>query len=152
MEQVQHLCCPPLSLMREGGTPMFAGETRLADLFHLGEQRHPLYETIAAHLVQRGKMQVTNPCMPHPSFFFPAHCQADRLCDVNVKHIEPARIAIDLGKQTSIFITHAHHAILHQHLVAPLVQLTDRDDVRGQARQVVDVVEGAVLPRLAGEQ
>jgi hypothetical protein len=62
----------------------------------------------------------------------PAHRQADRLCYVDVEHVEPACIPIDLGEQPALLITHMHDAVFHQYLVPTLVQLPHRDNVGGQ--------------------
>lgn len=96
--------------------PVLAGETCLADQLHLREHGHPLNEAIMSH------MQMAKPSMLHPSFFFPAHHQVDRLCDVDVKHVGTTRIVVDLREQASVFITHTHHTVLPQHLVATFIQ------------------------------
>lgn len=88
--------------------------------------------------------------MPYPGFF-PARRQSDRQCNVDVEHVESAGVAIDLGKQAALLFAHPHHPVLHQYLVATLIKLTKREDVRCQPWQVVDVVQHVVLSTLAGE-
>lgn len=97
-------------------------------------------------------MQVPEPGMPDPGFFFPLSRKADRLCEVDVEHIEPSWSTVDLGKQAAPFVAYAHHAILHQHLIPPLVELANRNDVGGELGKVVYVGEGAMFPCLTGQE
>jgi hypothetical protein len=95
---------------------------------------------------------MAEPGMPDPRFFISTRRQANRLCNVDVEHIEPACIATNLGEEATLFISNSQLTVLHQHLVAALVQLADGDNIRRQPWEVVDVVQRPVLVGLAGEQ
>jgi len=97
-------------------------------------------------------MQMAEPGVPYPGFFLSARRQAHRLCYVDVEHIQASWAAVDLGQQPALLVAHSHDPTLNQHLVVGLVQLTDGDNIRGEAGKVVDIVDGAMLPRLAGEK
>ena len=131
---------------------MLAGEASIAHLLHLGQQGHAMDKAIPAHLAQRGEVEVAKAGVPHLGFLVALRRQVDWPCDVDVEHVEPAWVAVNLGKETPLLITNPHHAIFYQHLVPDLVKLADGDDVGGEAGQVVDVGNGAVLTVLAGQQ
>jgi hypothetical protein len=57
-----------------------------------------------------------------------------------------------LGEQATAFVLNPHHSVFDLHLVPVLIKLSHADDVGGEARNVVDVVEGAVLAGLEGEE
>ena len=118
----------------------------------MGEQGQAADKAILAHLTQRGEVEVAEAGMPHPGFLIALRRQADRPCVVDVEHVEPAWVAVNLGKEPPLLVTNTHHAIFYQHLVPDLVKLGDGDDVGGEAGQVVDVGNGAVLTVLAGQQ
>lgn len=72
------------------------------------------------------------------------------MCNADVKHVELASVAVDLGKQAVLLVMDPHHPVFHQHLAPDLVELAN-GDVGCEARQVVDVGDGAVLAGLVGE-
>ena len=76
---------------------MFAGEAGAAHLLHLVQQGHATNKPLPPHLPQSRKVQVPESSMPHPCLFFTTRGEADRLCNVDVEHIEPAWAAVDLG-------------------------------------------------------
>ena len=152
MEKLQRLRGTPKCLLWERRSGLLAGEARIAELVHLGEQGHATDQLLARHLPERGEVAVAESGMPGPRRIIGARGQADWACNVDVEHVRPAWAPRDLGEQAAFLIPDPHQAILHEHLVAAFVELADGDDVGGEARQEVDVGERLVLPVLAGEE
>ena len=77
--------------------------------------------------------------------------EAHRGSDVHVEVVEPAWGAVHLREELSSQIVEAQDAGLDVDLEPILIHLAEADDVRGEARDVVDPIKVMMFPELAGE-
>jgi hypothetical protein len=88
--------------------------------------------------------------MPPPSILHGAHRQVDQPCIGDVEQVQSPGAASDLAKQPHLLIVDPHEPVLDENLEPTFIQLAIADDVGGEARDVVGIVESLVVSVLAG--
>jgi hypothetical protein len=133
VKQLERLRGTPEHLLREWRPPLLAGEAGITDLLNLVDDGQPADQLLAPHLAQCGEVDVAEALVPPPGVVVRARREAHRTGDGDVEVVQPAWAPKDLREEAPVFIAYPHHAVLHQHLVAALVELADGDDVGGEA-------------------
>jgi hypothetical protein len=82
--------------------------------------------------------------MPPPRILPGARCQADWSCNDDVKHVQSPGATSNLGEKLHPLVTDPHEPAF--------IQLATADDIGGEARDVVGIVESLVRSVHAGEE
>jgi hypothetical protein len=104
---------------------VLADEASIAELINLVQQRHPTNKLVPHHPPQGVEVDMPIAGVLEPRIFFGMGSVAYRACDVDVEHVQPACIPVDLGEEASLFITDPHHSVLDQDLVSGFIELAN---------------------------
>jgi hypothetical protein len=90
--------------------------------------------------------------MPVPCILFSPRRLADRLCNVDVQHIQPVPSLLDPCQQSSIGLVNHHRLHLDVDIISRLVELADAHNILREPHDIVDTREQPVLSILAQEE